>query len=473
MFWHLPTIKNFARPASWLAGAILMGAGLCSCSPARDAKNHLQTVLHTRPNTHELFDSAQITNAIKAFGNNYEAAFAVLQEATTETNLHMAGGRFFDTNNFVRAGALYGMGKLGNSVPEVQPFLWEVVFSPSRATLDRSVAFGALKERGFQPEDIPKLAQLLSNPAVIGSNILTLKAPEAISGLIESNTSDAEVYLPQVQSLLDDPNPDTRFRAALALVKSEGASNPPIFSALHDLFQRPNNRLNEYYKNLAVQILGEAGPAASRLVPDLLQFSQSASEIGTQQGVYDAVARIEPDMGLQIPEVSKVLKQQQDDQMWERKWESGSYTLDDLRAALEDPHQIIAAVNRLAAMGAEAKVAVPDMIEALWGEDGDTRNKILRNINKIEPEVMITKVEVTSFPLNVALEDAQSVLDKDPATEENKKLKNSLLQIDFTTDWVLPEELTAFTNGLAAQAPDAYKAFVDGLKATNICPPRH
>ena len=381
----------------------------------------------------------------------------------------VVGGRTIDANNFVRAGALFGMGQLGKSVPEVQPFLWNVIYSPARKIFDRCSAFDALQTIGFGVEDIPTLAKLISN-SVCDRNILAELAPEAVSNLIESNSLAAKPYLSSVEDLLDNPNPDTQFRAALALVKSEGADNPKIFSALHALFQRPNNRLGDYYKILAAQILGKAGPKAKPLVPDLLQFSKFASEIGMQEAAYNTIAKIEPGLGAQNADVAAALKEQQDDKRWSEKWKSGFYTLDDLRAALKEQHQALTAANHLAAMGAAAKAAVPDMIQAIQGKDEDARNEILADIHKIDPQVAVTKVEVNQIPLDVAFGNALSVLEKKPATQQNSLLKDSLLQVSFFTRWILPEELTAFTNNLSLQDKDAYQAFVKGLAAKNYCP---
>jgi hypothetical protein len=470
MFNRLPTLKNPATTASKFGGFVLACVFLCSCDSTRQSEMDLRTVLHTRPSSsHHLFDADQITNALFEFGGNDRAAFAILKEASNETNtFFVQDGRTFDTNRFVRAGALYGMGQLGKSVPEATPFLWGVIYSPSRTSLDRWMAFGALKKIGFQAQDIPALAKLLSSPAT-EKNILTMLVPETISGLIESNSPAAKPYLSSLENLLDDSNPDTQFRAALALVKSEGADNPKIFSALHALFQRPNNRNSEYYKFLAAQILGEVGPAARSLVPDLLEFAGFVGEASDPESVYDAVAKIEPDLSSQNAGVAKALKKQQDAQMWQEKWQSGSYTFEDLRTALTDPAQALTAANHLAEMGAAAKTAGPDMIEALWGKDEDTRNAILADIHKIDPQATVTKINVNSIP--AAFGNASSVLDKEPATQQNKALKDTLMQIGYMSGWVLPEEMAAFTNNLADQAPDAYRAFVEGLKPPSCWKP--
>jgi hypothetical protein len=295
MFSRLPTLKNFAKAAGGLAGLILICAGLYSGCSNRSAKADLQAALNSRPGAHQAFDPDKIDKAIQEFGSHRKTAFVVLEEASNETNTIINAGSVIDTNRFVRAGALYGMGQLGESVPEVTPFLWGVIYSPSRNSVDRCLAFQSLQKIGFEPRDIPTLAKLLSNPAC-NQTILTLLVPETISGLIESNPPAATQYLSSVENLLDDSNPDTQFRAALALVKSERADNPKIFSALHTLFQRPKNRDSEYYKFLAAQILGEAGPAARPLVPNLWEYAKSASEVGVQKSVYDAIAKIEPDL---------------------------------------------------------------------------------------------------------------------------------------------------------------------------------
>lgn len=447
------------KAASSFASVFLSLIFLCSCDSIRSTKTNLQTTLHTRdPNSHRLFDASNIDKAIQEFGNNREAAFVVLKAASNETNMLVNAGRTIDINNFVRAGAIYGMGQLGKSVPEVTPFLWKVIYSPSRKTIDRSMAFDSLKKIGFKPQDIPALADLISSP--VCENILTLKVPETISELIETNPPAATPYLSSVEKLLDDPNPDTQFRAALALVKSEGASNPKIFSALHALFQRPNNSLNGYYKSLAAQILGEAGSPAKPLVPDLLGFAKLPDE----DYVYQFVAKIAPELSSQIPEVAQALKEQKREEMWAEKWKSNSYTLDDLRSALKEPGQELIAAKHLAEMGTPAKIAVPDMIRALWGEDEGTRNEILADIYKIDPQVTVAKIDVNQGQVSVALQFAYSVLEKMPTTPQDKTLTDSCFQMFFMGGWVLPEELAALTNNLAMQAPAAYNEFLEGLK---------
>lgn len=450
-FHCLPSGGNFFRARGILTGLVLVCAGISCCASTESAKMNLEAVLHSRYVSGSYVDSGQITNAIQAFGTNRAAAFPVLVEASDERN------------NVVVSRALFLMGQLGKSVSEVQPFLWAVVRSPSRSVIDRAAAFQSLQKIGFEPRDIPTLAQLLSGSAC-DHNVLTLLVPEAISGLIEVNPSAAKPYLSLVENLLEDSNPDTQFRAALALIKSEGAGNPRIFSALHTLFQRPNDNKSEYYKMLAAQALAKAGPSAKPLVPDLLQFAKLPDE----GDVYQDIAQIAPRLGSKIPEVAQVLKEQQRERMWEKKWKSGLYTMDDLRAALKDPNQTLTAAQLLSEKGAVAKTAVPEMIRAMWGKDEYTRNKILADIHKIDPQVTVTKIELfkgnQGEPVNTALNSAYSALQKMPSSPQIKTLKNTCFQMFFPTSWILPDELAALTNSLAEQAPKAYEAYLDGLK---------
>lgn len=457
--------KGLAKTVGVFVGSVLAYVGVCSGNSIQSAKINLQTALHSRPapGSHRLFDSSQITNAIQAFGTNRAAAFPVLMEASEETNGFLVqSGQSFDTNRFIRAGALFGMGQLGKSVPEVTPFLWGVICSPSRSWMDRVMAFNALKNIGFQDRDIPALAKLLAGPTC--NNILTLLVPETISGLIENNPSAAKPYLPSLEHLLANSDPDTQYRAALALVKSEGADQPKIYIPLHALFQRPNNRDSEYYKMLAAQVLGAAGPPAKALVPDLLRFARLPGEGNT----YQAIAKIAPELGSKIPEVAQALKEQQREQMWAEKWKSDSYNFQDLRTALTDPAQAVNAANRLAQMGAAAKTAEPDMIKALWGKDEPTRNKILADIYKIDPQAAIRKIDLSKGRIDVGLENAHSALEKMPPSPEIKDLSDTCFRMSFTAGWVLPDELAALTNRLAEKAPKAYQAYLDGLKPS-VC----
>ena len=413
-----------------------------------EAIANLQKVLHTEPTSHQMYNYNAITNAIGAFGLYRTSALRVLLDNSD------------DPEEFVRGGAIAGMGYLGKFLPDVSPVLWNMIYTSQGR--GHWMVFGALKNIGFGPSDLPALTDLLTNGPICNGTILTRFAPESISAVILQNPSACAPYIPALENLLTDSDSNTQFRAALALVRYEGTNNPNIFPAIHAVFASPNNRTSEYKKNLAAQILAKAGPAAGSFVPDLLKFAETASEASVQDATYSTIADIEPALGSQIPQVAKALKQQQEDEQWSEKFKSGSYSLDDLQAALKDPTSMVAleAANRLAKMGAAAKVAVPDMIHALWGKDEDTRNAILGDIYKVDPQVALTKVPASK----IITGNLHSFLDEQPPTEQNKRLIQDVYTIELFSGWVLPDELAAFTNKLAMENRDAYQLFVNSNK---------
>ena len=409
---------------------------------------HLREVLHTRPTTHELFDSEGITNAIDAFGLYRRDAFNVLLDYSYNSDTNT-----IHSEEYVRVGSIFGMGYVGKYLPEVPPTLWAMI--SSAPIIDRFYIFSALKQIGFTTDDLPALTGLLADEDSM-QGLLSRNLPQAIADVLKDNPQSVASYIPPLENLLENGGSNAQFRVALALIESQGTNNPNVLPAIHALFQRPNDRHNQYYKLLAAEILGDVGQTAQPLVPDLLDFAKSASEIGVQESVYDAIAKIEPDTASQNEGVAEALKKQQDAKMWDEKWKSGKYTFDDLLAALKDPNQAYIAADHLAEMGTNAVAAVPDMIKALWGMNEDARNHILEDIHKIDPQVVVTKINVTSFNTG----NLHEFLDKQPPTQQIKLLQQDVVNFEWFSGWVLPEEFADFTNRLAQQNLDAYKDFV-------------
>jgi len=409
---------------------------------------HLREVLHTRPATHILFDSEGITNAIEAFGLYRRDAFNVLLDYAYNSDTNT-----IRSEEYVRAGSIFGMGYVGKFLPEVSPTLWGMINSaPIR---DRWQIFSALKQIGFTPDDLPALTGLLSDEDSM-QGLLSRNVPQSIADVLKENPQSVASYIPPLEILLNNGGSNAQFRVALALIEYQGTNNPNVLPAIHALFQRPNNRQNQYYKMLAAEILGDVGQTAQPLVPDLLDFAKSASEIGVQEAVYDAIAKIEPDAASQNDDVAKALKKQQDAKMWDEKWKSGTYTFDDLHAALKDPYQAYIAADHLAEMGTNAVAAVPDMIKALWGMPEGARDMILEDIHKIDPQVVITKISTEGLMTG----NLHEFLDNQPPTQQIKLLQQDVVNLELFSGWVLPEELADFTNRLAQQNLDAYKEFV-------------
>ena len=92
----------------------------------------------------------------------------------------------------------------------------------------------------------------------------------------------------------------------------------------------------------------------------------------------------------------------------------------------------------------------------LWGMNEDARDHILEDIHKVDPQVVVTKIYVTSFNTG----NLHVFLDNQPASQQIKLLQQEVVNLELFSGWVLPEELADFTNKLAQQNLDAYKDFV-------------
>lgn len=459
---HLPSTPPAVLPQGNVPASVAAQPNqthsLASVQAAENEKlqtaiNHLWLVLHTNP-TNQLTTSAWdcdypgITNAINEFGYYRMEAFNILLECSS------------DPQAFVREGSVYGLGYLGKNLPTAAPVLWNL--SDSGATQEISEAFSALQTIGFGTWDLPALTSLLASEDKIKGGILNRMVPAAIATLLEQNPQSTASYIPELEQLLANTNSAVQLRAALALLNYEGQRNPAIFPPIHALFALTNNPQNQYLKFLATPILGDAGGAAKPLVPDLLRFAKQATELAVQADAFDAVAKIDPNLATQNPEIATALEKQEKARAWLDLWKSKSYTFEDLRAALHDPAQAYTAAEILANMGADASSAVPEMLKATWWLDEYGRNEMVDYVHKIDPTVVINKIILTNgiIPGDIA---AYTFLEKQPPTQANQELKETIQNVDGSYGWMFQEEWTAYTNKLATLNLGAYHAFAKAM----------
>lgn len=326
--------------------------------------------------------------------------------------------------------------------------------------MDRTTSFGALVKSGLIYSDLPALTSLLTNEQMTASNILVQLVPEAIADVMKGEPQRTAQFLPSLEKLLTDTNSEASFLVALVLVQCGHTNNPMAFAPLHALFNRVNDRNNEYYKMLAADVLAKAGPAVAPLVPDLLNFAKLASEGGIQSVVYSAIAKISPDASFEDQNVAEALRVQNEDEYWAAKWKSGACTKADMRAALKNPRQAFAAAYHLAEMGAAAKDAVPDMLRAMWRMSCEGRRQIVTNLHKIDPQCPINTAFVSQQSLGeitLYLEAQSAVVEKESILADVNWLREQAI---FQPDLILADELNLFTNKLAAYDQKAFEIFV-------------
>lgn len=433
-----------------------------------EARQALHAALHIQTKHFEpAYD--EIKRALAKFGDNRKAAFDLLVKEirdSTDNGIHSQKEwhdiyRHSDPTIALRmnkdaavlGGALWAVGQIGKSVPEAASYLWEVIDSSTSPVWDKSSALGALHAIGFTATDLPDLTRILSNPDRVF-------AARCISELLEQDPAGTAAYVPAIQELLDAPDQNTRTFAALALLQHSGTQDPRIAGEIQKLFTGPDNDQNRVSRTWALTALKQAGPAAKSLIPDLLDYASAEPDIGAVTEAYATIATINPAVAQLDPQVALALEEQTSSERWAQKWKSGSYTYDDLLAALKSPAQALTAATHLGEMGSSAQDAVPSMLAALEGKDEDTRDKILEDIQKIDPQVTVSKVSADTLMVGWAYADG--VFATRPMTRVDELL-DSLMTRDQLRGWFTREELAHYVAQLAVFDPAASKAFVTGV----------
>lgn len=383
----------------------------------------------------------QIKQALGEFGSDREAAFRVLVKELQDSN-----------EQWVHFGALWAMGELGQSVPDATPFLWDTIHSSTGPGIDKQFAFAALHTIGLTSKDLPALTELLSQP-------LRMSVARVIPQLLQQDPAGTAEFIPAIEKLLDSPDPNTRAFSALALLQSNGAQDPRIAEQIHELFAGPENDSNRLPRAWATGALQYSGAAARPFISDLLNYAGTQTEEGSQ-AAYTAIAAIDPGLGQLIPQVAQVVQAQAADQQWTQKWQSGSYSYNDLLAGLKVPSQAQTAASHLGEMGSSAQNAVPSMLAALEGKDEDIRDAILASIQKIDPQVAVPKVELQTFDTGIAY--AEGAFAAQPGTPQDKVLQKSM-EYDRIRGWLTQDELAHYVTQLAAVDPAVSQAFVTGV----------
>jgi RNA polymerase sigma factor (sigma-70 family) len=392
----------------------------------------------------------QIKQALEQFGGDRESAFRALVKEIQ--NFNEPG---------VHEGALWAMGQLGQSVPEVVPFLWDTIRSSAvtEAEAQRGLgrdgltAFAALHTIGLTSKDLPALTELLSQP--LGKVVARF-----IPQLLQQDPAGTAEFIPAIEKLLDSPDQNTRAFSALALLQSRGAQDPRIVAQIREFLAGPDNQANRGARISAIAALEYSGAAAKPLIHDLLNYAGTATDPGMQEMAYDAIAGIDPSMAQVIPQVAQVLQAKEVDQQWTEKWQSGSYSYNDLLAGLKLQSQAKTAATHLGEMGVSAQNAVPDMLAALEGKDEDTRDAIVANIQKIDPQVTVPKVELHTYMTGII--ETQRVFGTRPATSQDKILDSSLMNLQLR-GWLTQDELAHYVAQLASIDPAVSQAFVTGV----------
>ena len=301
----------------------------------------LQAALHVqRPETGTWgYPSQQVGLAMLHFGSNRANAFPILEKSAGNSSPEVRK-QAISAMQWVGMPARPQFGLLGEPSPEVTPFLLQILNANDEEL--SSFALSSLRAIGFQPKDIPDLADLLMRshndepfnkaigmahnlPAVQtvladanGNDLLQRYLPEAIAETISRNPDAVAPYISSVEDLLDDSNADVRFGAACALAKYKGVNDPQISTELaaglksrHDT-SRPYPDTEGLKQLMVIETLQRIGPDAKPMIPALLEYAKSINNSFMRELAFRAAGHIDGNLRNTMPEVDRALENDPD-----------------------------------------------------------------------------------------------------------------------------------------------------------------
>jgi RNA polymerase sigma factor (sigma-70 family) len=393
--------------------------------------------------------SEEVIQAVAAFSDK-RAAFDALKEVVLHAqDLVVDNLGVGDPAGMIRDRAISAMTPLAGEVPEVAPFLRELLRSDDVPTAIS--AFMDLQSIGLRADDLPTLwaqAEKLG-----GSPAVRRCLPQGIADLLASNPQAAAAIVPTIASNLSSPDEQVRLSAACALVTSR-LEDPRVSKLLKDSLA-PGDPFQE---RLAMEALAKAGPKAAEFVPDLLELAKNTTDSYLRKDTLRAIATIQPAAAGNTPEVAQVLADDSAAQDLGNKLSKNGASVDDLLGALRLPQYSAKAAAQLADLGPAAAKALPALAESLDGKDEDARDKIVQAMLKIDPATRIERVDgrVTAD----AVMSAEIALGARGNDYQDPLTKLLMERRAFSTWWTR-DEVVSFAKKLNAMDPAISQAFVD------------
>ena len=421
----------------------------------------LRTALHDVPRSQygtRSYPPESVVRALLNFGPDRKEAFVTLLEGANDPDLEVRKRAISAMGHvgMVSTPHLAQFGIVGDAAPEAKPFLWKVLQdqNPDLAHL----ALGSLRGIGFEPNEIPVLADMMSRAT---NDLMVRYLPQAIAQIIERDAAGAAPLISAVEVLLNHPDFGVQFEAACTLAKHEAAGNPQVLATLLAGL-RSKSDLRQI---MALETLQGIGSVAEPTLQAILDFANATGDKVIKDLALKTIGKIKNELRSDLPEVGQALKQDERNAErianWNEKFASGSYTRQDLIDALKEPKFSVTAAKKLGEMGASAKETVPNLISALAGLDQPRREQIVEAIHQIDPQVTIVKVE--SRPIAIASKIAALTLAEKP-NQRGTPLAELLEQSQgVNSDWRTQQELIALAKAIAAQDQDPYLAFVEQL----------
>jgi HEAT repeat protein len=266
------------------------------------------------------------------------------------------------------AGAAEALGRLG---PKAKAAIPDLIYALNNRDAVRETVFAALARVG--PKDkapIPDLIYALDredSPRAKAIEALARVGPDAVPLLIEALSADYGE---------DDEFTNRSYSsgAAAALGKMGTRARAAIPALIKALQDQP-----EGLRRRAAEALGEMGPEAKTAVPALIQTLQNQEDRAREEAV-EALGKIGPEAAPAVPALVKLLKTKKafvEEGSSEEERKKRQWWHDDVRAK---------AATALGRIGAEAKAAVPALVDALKEERNDIGGQAAEALGRFGPD---------------------------------------------------------------------------------------
>lgn len=431
-----------------------------------DLTARLKAALHKPASQNQGYPSEDVRNALLAFGSKSTTAFSVLKEAAKESN------------NEVRRQAASGMGTISKRVPEVVPYLWDLIRSPESYAMNflptGALAFTSLRNSDLTAKDLSALTELLVNAPDLQT--IGRYAPAEIARILNDDpAAAAERFVPALEVLLDHTNASVRFRAACALANYESQTNPTVLAEIARVLNAPPAQpvrsddpdfarkkallgVPGLEKLMALETLQKLGSGAKPLLPDLRQFAAATDQNLLRESALRLIGTLDPGSRLRSSDIDRILRLDEDRKQWFEKLRSQSLTLEELIGALNDDRRLPNAVVLLGQLGPAAQPAVPSLAAALRGRGEDIQNEIVEAIREIDPSFKIDLVRTSV--IRAAQDAALNVTMREERSDAQTDALLKALQPNCNSQWTY-KEMTEFADDLGAQDAGVRRAFVD------------
>lgn len=396
-----------------------------------------------------------VLRILRAFGPDRKQALGVILEGINAPDLETRM-RAVSTLGILgknSATNVAGFGTLGDPAPEAKSLCWRILLDGDKDLAP--LALSSLRTIKLEASDMPGLVKLLAESS---NHLLRRYLPETIAETILSDPDGAAPAISELDRLLDHQDPKVQFGAACALAQHQAVDDSKILRTLL-VGLTSTDTLQQL---MALETLQRLKQVAEPAIQAIRDFGDRTTDESLKEVAFVTLGKIREDLRSEIREVDQVLKREETIADWNHRFDTGSYTRQDLFEALKHPSFSVKAATILAEMGPQARDAVPAMIASLTGQDQSVRERIVEAIQRLDPQAAILTVPYKAV---FAASLAAIIASKAEMLQSPSKPLVDLLEKGQmgNSEWQTQQEVVDLATAIAKQNSKVYRVFAEKL----------